>query len=329
MKTNTSLKIIKIIEKQGKARVHDIVAELSLSNRAIHKQLKKLLIDGKLIKMGKPPLVYYAIGEEKKKIAINDKYQQFIDNHYLRVTPQGEMLKGVEGFIDWVKDIGRIEEVDRLAKRYIEVRTKANKSKKKELIDFTRKIKLAMGAEGIDKAYGVDFYSLPEFGKTRLGQLVFYAKQSQNKKLINNLVKETRGQIKRLIKEYKIQAIVYVPHSVPRKIQFLKEYKVGLKLNLPEINLVKVYKGEVVVAQKSLSKLKDRIENARETILIDMREQGIKNRYRSVLIIDDAIGSGASMNEVAKKLKQKKMAEKVIGFSLIGSYKGFDVIREI
>ncbi len=47
------------------------------------------------------------------------------------------------------------------------------------------------------------------------------------------------------------------------------------------------------------------------------------------MIVDDAIGSGASMNEVAKKLKIEIGVEKVIGFCLIGSYKGFDVIREI
>ncbi|MBU1085215.1 MAG: hypothetical protein ABIJ43_02005 [Candidatus Beckwithbacteria bacterium] len=329
MKTDTSLKIVRIIEKQGRVRVHDLVRELSLSNVAVHKQLKVLVADGKLVKIGKPPLVYYAINKERSEIEIIDKYQRFINKYYLRVTPQGEMLRGVEGFVDWVKDIGKTKEIDRLARRYFEVRTKANKFIKNELIDFTKKIKQAVGARGIDKVYGVDFYSLPEFGKTRLGQLVFYAKQSQNKEIINKLAEETSQQIKRLIKKYKVEAVAYVPHSIPRKLQFLKEYRVGLKLNFPEIDLVKVYKGEVIVAQKSLAKLKDRIENARETIIIDERKQKTKKNYKTVLIIDDATGSGASMNEVAKKLKQKEMVEKVIGFSLIGSYKGFEVIREI
>lgn len=329
MKTDTNYTIVKIVSKQGRVRAHDLVKKLNLSNVAVHKQLKKLVEDGKLIKIGKPPLVYYAVSKEKSKVVVFDKHQKFIKNNYLKVTPQGEMLWGVEGFIDWVRETGRIKEVDKLAKRYVEVRTKANKYKKKELIDFTRKIKQAVGINGIDRVYGVDFYSLPEFGKTRLGQLVFYAKQSQNKEIIKKLVEETNQYVKSLVKKYKIEAVAYVPHSVPRKLQFLKEYKEHLLLNLPEVELVKIYKGEVVVAQKSLSKLKDRIENARETIIIDERKQKIVKKYKSVLIIDDAIGSGASMNEVAKKLKKAKITERVIGFSLIGSYKGFDVIRGI
>ncbi len=329
MKTNTSDKIVEIVKKQGRVRVHDLVSKLGLSNVALHKQLKKLVLNNQLIKIGKPPLVFYSISEKAVRTTVDDKYQKFIDQHYLRVTPQGEMLRGAIGFVDWVKEINKVEEFDNLANRYLVVRSKANRFKKQGLIDFTQKIKKAMGDKGIDKAFGIDFYSLPEFGKTRLGQLVFYAKQSQNKKIIKQIANETSKQILYLIKKYKVQAVAYVPHSVPRKLQFLKEYRASLQLKLPEIDLVKVYKGEVVVAQKSLSKLKDRIENARETIMIDGRKQRVKVEGGAVLIIDDAIGSGASMNEVAKKLKREVVVKKVIGFSLIGSYKGFDVIREI
>lgn len=329
MKTDTSKKIIQVIKKRGRIRVHDLVRELGLSNVAVHKQMKKLVADKRLEKIGKPPLVYYVVRDKESKILINSKYEEFIDSHYLRVTPLGEVLRGVEGFVDWIKEINKTDELTRLVKRYVEARREANNYKKNKLINFTGKIKQALGKEGIDKAYGVDFYSLPEFGKTRMGQLVFYAKQSQNKKMILKLAEESIDLVKGLIKKHKIEAVVYVPHSVPRKLQFLKEYKESLQLNLPELNLVKIYKGEVVVAQKSLSKLKDRVENARETMVFDERKQIIEGSYKSVLIIDDAIGSGASMNEVAKKLKREKGVKKVIGFSLIGSYKGFDVIREI
>ena len=329
MKTETSNEIIKVVKKQGKVRVHDLVNLLGLSNVAIHKQLKKLVDQNKLTKVGKPPLVYYVIDNKKTDFLVDKKYKNFFNDYYLRVTPQGEIPEGIEGFVDWVREIGKTKEVDRLSKRYVEVRVRANKLRKNELIDFTAKIKQTVGGRGINKAYGVDFYSLPEFGKTKMGQLVFYAKQSQNRKIIKQLAEETRDLIERLIKKHGIKAVAFVPHSLPRKLQFLKEYKTTLGLNLPEIDLVKVYKGEVVVAQKSLSKLKDRIENARETIMIDERKSEYREQGRSVLVIDDAIGSGASMNEVAKKLKKKRGAKKVIGFSLIGSYKGFDVIREI
>jgi len=52
-------------------------------------------------------------------------------------------------------------------------------------------------------------------------------------------------------------------------------------------------------------------------------------RFTSVLLIDDAVGSGATLNETAKKLKLSGMAKKVIGFAIVGSMKGFEVIREV
>ena len=46
-------------------------------------------------------------------------------------------------------------------------------------------------------------------------------------------------------------------------------------------------------------------------------------------MLDDAVGSGATLNETACKLKMKKLAAEVIGFAVIGSFKGFDVIQEV
>jgi predicted amidophosphoribosyltransferase len=46
-------------------------------------------------------------------------------------------------------------------------------------------------------------------------------------------------------------------------------------------------------------------------------------------MIDDAVGSGATMNEIAKKLKSKNVASSVIGIAITGSFKGFDVITDV
>lgn len=96
-----------------------------------------------------------------------------------------------------------------------------------------------------------------------------------------------------------------------------------LSLRLPKINLQKV-SGEVAVAQKTLSRLEERVENARASIIIDDL-----TRFENVLLIDDAVGSGASLNETAKKIRNLGLAKKVYGFAVVGSYKGFDVIREV
>ncbi|MCL4417171.1 MAG: hypothetical protein M1365_10810, partial [Actinobacteria bacterium] len=68
-----------------------------------------------------------------------------------------------------------------------------------------------------------------------------------------------------------------------------------------------------------------RIENARQTIIVDD-----KRIYENVLLIDDAVGSGATMNEIARQIKDKYLVNgHIIGLAITGSFKGFDVISEV
>ena len=97
-----------------------------------------------------------------------------------------------------------------------------------------------------------------------------------------------------------------------------------MALPINTLSVTKI-KTEIIVPQKTLPKLEDRIENARKTIIVDD-----KRKYKNILIIDDAVGSGATMNEIAKQIKNKKMMSgKIIGLAITGSFKGFDVISEI
>jgi predicted amidophosphoribosyltransferase len=52
-------------------------------------------------------------------------------------------------------------------------------------------------------------------------------------------------------------------------------------------------------------------------------------KYNKVLLIDDAVGSGATLNETAKKIKDLKIAREVIGLAITGSFKDFAVISEV
>jgi predicted amidophosphoribosyltransferase len=74
-----------------------------------------------------------------------------------------------------------------------------------------------------------------------------------------------------------------------------------------------------------LNKLDDRIENARNTLIVEDNEQ-----CENILLIDDAVGSGATLNETAAQIKSKKICRgKIIALAITGSFKGFDVISEI
>ncbi len=331
MKTNTREKIIAYIKDQGKTRIYDMVHYLEISAVAVHKQIRRLLEEKKIEKIGKPPMVFYQIRGEKPSTTEDKKIPSYVEkaitDNYLYISPIGEQLYGLVGFKQWCINTKQERQFVPLTIEYAQYRKKLYAVFKKEnLIDATKKIQQTFHTIWIDRLYYFDFYSLPRFGKTKLGQLVLYAKQSQNIPLIQKIVKLTCKKIKTFINKHHIDAIAFIPHTIPRKAQFLKEFERLLDLYLPKIGIVKAYKNNLYIAQKSLSKLEDRVYNARETIVIIKSQQ----HYKNILLFDDAAGSGASMNETAKKLKDAGIATKnVYGLVIVGSMKGFDVINEV
>ena len=104
----------------------------------------------------------------------------------------------------------------------------------------------------------------------------------------------------------------------------MKQLENKLNLDIRRLSIHKI-KTPIVVPQKTLNKIEDRIMNARETIAVD--DAG---KYGNILLIDDAVGSGSTLNETAKKIKQKGICKgNIIGLAITGSFKGFDVISEV
>lgn len=331
MKNSPTLSQINdFITIHGRARVPDLIRELGISRQMLHRHLSKLIERGVISKSGKPPLVFYEPATVASAVlrdsGVSIENIEFIDNHYLWVSPTGQLLYGYLGFCGWAETIKMSQRLSSLADEYVKTVKEAESYRNSlGLIDATKRLKSVFTEVYLDKLFYMDFYSLPKFGKTRLGQLVLHAKQGQQVKLINQISLEAKKYVRDICKTYKVDAVGMIPPTLPRKIQFTKELERALALQLPKLILVKAYKGDVPVAQKTLNKLEDRVTNARSSIFMKDHD----TFYKTVLLIDDAVGSGASFNEVAKKLKTQKTAQKVIGLAIVGSYKGFDVISEI
>lgn len=329
MVTDTKTRIISYIRTNGQARVKDLVDYLGIGHVAVHRHLKALVEAGKLTKAGGAPKVFYrlaTLSAEDKRV-LESKINLLLDKYYAYVDPTGQFLTGIAGFTRWAANVGKTSQIDSLLARYVKDREDLGRFLTSGgWIDATENLRRTFGPDtAIDGVYYLDFYSLPTFGKTRLGSLVLYAKQSENKPLIRQAADESRNVVNRLIAKLDIDAVGYIPHSILRRIQFLKEFATRINLSLPKIDLTKAYSGQIRVAQKTLGKLEERIKNARETIFVE--RAGAKcNR---VLLIDDAVGSGVTFNETAKKLKQMGLAKQVYGFAVVGSLKGFEVIREV
>ncbi len=333
MRTDTGNKITEYIKTHQKVRAHDLVREFRFSHAAIHKQLRKLVERGILSKIGKPPLVYYDYvytidtDDLKKKLSIVDRNKDKIEKWYLYISPSGKKIRGFEGFLQWVRDIKQEDQFTQLVLEYIKTREFANKAiTGSGWIDATHKIINTFSDVYIDKLLYQDFFALPKFGKTKLGQLVLYAKQSQSRELLKEVVDLVKPVVDKLIKHYRIEAVAFIPPTVPRNLQFVKELSFYLDIKLAEVKLDKIFAGSVRVPQKSLPKLEQRIENAKSTIF----PKKSNFSFRRILLIDDAVGSGATFNEIAKKLRDDGVAkDKIIAYAVVGSMKGFDVISEI
>lgn len=324
MKTETSGFIIDFIRAKGQATAKELTAHFMISYQAVFKQLKKLQTSGQLKKVGSAPKVYYVINELTEKFkaaALNKKLARTVEENYFIITPAGEMKKGVEGFAYWCAKQNL--PIEKTAGEYAETLAKYQAYKKDGVISGLSKIKQTFPQVNLDELFYLDFYSLERFGKTKLGQLLLYAKQSQDRKLIRQLAEEIKPQVKKIISRRKISAVGFIPPTVKREVQFMKELKSFLGLSLPLIAIAKI-KTPIIIPQKTLSKLQDRTENARSTFVVDEN-----TKYNNILLIDDAVGSGATLNEVAGQIKRKDLARKIIGLAVTGSFKGFDVISEV
>ncbi|MBU2545184.1 HTH domain-containing protein [Patescibacteria group bacterium] len=321
---NTKEKIKNYLKTKGKTTGKELADFLNITDRAVRKQLVNLLDEKMIIKIGRPPKVFYSLrklSDQKEQIKINPKIRKIINDSYLLITPEGKKLEGIEGFAYWCKKQNL--PIEKTAEEYIRTVKKYSAYKKNGLIDGTKKMKKTFNKIYLDNTLYIDFYSIERFGKTKLGQLLLYAKQSQNKRLIREIVKTISPIIKKIEKKYKIDGVGFVPPTVKREVQFMNELKKALNLKIKEIKITKI-KTEISVPQKTLSKLSDRVENAKQTFAIEER-----GKFNSILLIDDAVGSGATLNEIAKIIKDKGLTKKITGLSMVGSFKGFDVISEV
>jgi len=216
------------------------------------------------------------------------------------------------------------QEPIKTSKEYIDTLKKYDRFRKNGLINGMIKMKNTFKKVFLDKIFYLDFYNIERFGKTKLGQKLLYSKQSQNKELIGELITEIRPLILKVIDKYNMNGVLFIPPSVKREIQFMKELEKQLHLPIKSLNVSKI-RTPIIIPQKTLSKLDDRIENAKQTIIVQDN-----NSYKNILLIDDAVGSGATLNETAKQIKQKNLCPgQIIGLAITGSFKGFDVISEI
>ncbi len=322
-------KIEKALQEKGDLSVKELVDLLDVSKQGIHIALNQLLEEEAIVKFGRTPKTIYRINKVNTPDAtdfsiIKDEAKKYLDKNFLLITEIGRMLEGIEGFNHWCRQ--RKLPLEKTLNEFLITRKKYDVYYNPQgIIDGKEKLSNTKEYNTIylDEIYYLDFYAIERFGKTRLGTLLHYAKQGQNKFLMKILLEEIKPKVTAMVKAGKFDAVGFVPPTIRREVQIMKYLETHLKINLPKINIQKI-SGIIPVPQKSLNKIEERINNAENTFAVT---ETVK--YNHLLLIDDAVGSGATMNQVAGKIKQKGIAKKITGLAVVGSFKGFDVVTDV
>jgi hypothetical protein len=319
---------LNLFASNGDMSVKEITDKSFISKQMVHRILNDLLQDQVIIKLGRSPkTIYRLIGSEKREAPLvlqDNKQTDFLKKHFILVTETGELKEGAEGFELWCKQRKlpfqkTVDEFISTCSRYLKYQNENG------FIDGMEKLRSTKGYNQIylDELFYVDFYAIERFGKTKLGTILHYAKQGQSKFLMKRLVDEIGNRFSELCKILRIDAVLFVPPTIRREVQLMKFIQTHSNLSLPVVQIKKI-SGIIPVPQKSLTKLEERILNAQNTFSITETRV-----FNHVLLIDDAVGSGATVNEIAGKIKKKGIAKKVSALAITGSFKGFDVITDV
>jgi DNA-binding HxlR family transcriptional regulator len=322
----TKERILDLLKTQGALSTHELAVNTELSRQMIHLVLREL-IDSELVqRIGRPPKTVYQLKKESQsaEVALPATLEEFLKKNFMIITETGEVKEGAHGFQLWCSQ--RKLPFEKTVTEYLNTHQKYQAYFNAEgFIDGMDKLKTTKGYETIhlDNLYYLDFYAIERFGKTRLGTILHYAKQGQSRLLMKQLVNETKIKVEQLCKLLKADGVGFVPPTIRREVQLMKYLQTYYAINLPLIKLNKT-SGIIPVPQKSLNKLEERISNAQQTFSVPETR-----KFTHVLLIDDAVGSGATVNEIAGKIKKKGIAEKVSALAITGSFKGFDVITDV
>lgn len=312
----TTAGVIFLLQNTQQATIDEIAKAWDVSIASAKKYIKQFVDQEIVEKIGRPPKkIGYSLATKDSQLNYPAEYKEIINKYYSHLTPEGRLLEGVKGFeAQFLKQAseGNIEEI---AKKYLKTRQEYyGPELEMARINITNILQYVFKDDiHLEKVFYSDFDKLPFFGETKLMQLIKVAKAGQkNTELMMEIVGSLNDNIQKVIEEYDIDAVGFIPPTIMRKTQLMTFLKKRLNINLPQIKLEKA-KNLLPVQQITLKSIQDRIKNAKESIQIKSFE-----KYQNILLIDDVVGSGSTLNETAKKIITQELASKVYAITAIG-----------
>lgn len=332
--------ILDILSQSWDLSATEIAEKAGKSRAIIHTYLKSLVTEGKIEKIWLPPHTRYRLVGQNSienltektlfqktfNVSIPFQKQKIIDEAFFKFSPTGKKYVGFSWFLEWCEE--RNYHIDTALKNFLSIYEHIQSSQDScWLLSADAAFGKNFETSSLDHVFYADQYNWMEFWRGKLAEITFYGKQSQNKDLIQTSLDMIVPQLRCLILTEWIDALAITPWSIDRKNQLLWALKkVLVTFDIPFINIIKYSESGIIIPQKTLKTREERMENAKNTIYI--HDKAV-SKYKKVLLIDDFVGSWATLNETAKKLNDEWIKE-VIGFAWVGNMNlSYEIINEM
>ena len=301
----------------------DLAAHFWVTTRTIYRHLDLLIIQNEIIKRGKVPQVRYYVHTKPKNtdVHFSPEITRALHSEWYQISKTWEELIWTEWFITRCKK-RKNEPID-AAKRWHKHIRYIDNITTPHGIDAIKKLKW-YGNDVLTNFWYGSIYALPEFGKTKPWTWMEIAKTHPSNKVFDKLIELINPYFQHIIHDFSIDWLCFAQPTAKRPKQIMNYLEKVLARDLPVLPLYKV--PGFFPPQKTLRKREERIANAQ--VSFAFKEIQMKKPYSHVLIVDDAVWSGATLVEIWRKILQNNYAKKVSALSITGTANGiFDEFK--
>ena len=305
-----------------------VVEQTGISRSNVQKYLRELLDEGYLEKVGRPPAVYYKV---------IDNFSRVVHENFVFKDTVGYIFRGLQGLEKWTENKYTDKTLTEKIQIYEESFRLYKETRKKNGL-----FEISAGLESlkthtdiyVDRLFCIDLYNTKVEVHTKRTKSAVWLEAAKNPnskradEFATKLCNISIGAILTYSKEKNIQSAAFVPPTAKRKVQIMKKLEISIKEKCPFIDYLKIKRYDpsgLLQEQKTIGTVRGRIENA--SLTFDLIS---KQKWDTVLLIDDLVGSAATLNEIARKIKQKKIAKTVHAITIVGvNSKKFPIVKKI
>ena len=299
----------------------DLRRTFGLSGSVIHAHLRGLLEVGLIEKFGSAPRVFYKI-RERPAVDV-------VEESFVFQDPLGNLHGGMDGFRLWsqqgLKKLSFEEKISLYAERVAAMES----NKQGGVFDLTGKLQKIVAVGGdihLQEMAALSLRTVRDFSRTKMGVYMDVVKSSNNKEIMDKVLDFAVPLVIAYAKKQKVNAVAFIPPTRKRDQQIMtlleKRFRKG-SFRAAVLDIQKVRTSGIVREQKTIKDLKDRIYNADHTFLISPYAH--PHNYKRILLVDDFVGSGSTLNQVANTLKGYGFGGQVFGLGIVGDELGYSV----